>query len=111
MDKCNRYRQLIQQIIQTYCQLSPSDESLQSLPIFDSIHEQYLLVRMGWEGQNRIKRTIIHIQLKNEKIWIEEDWTEEGIATDLLLAGVPQEDIVLAFHPPTLRQYTEFAIA
>jgi hypothetical protein len=111
MDKCNRYRQVIQQVIQAYCQLSPSDESLQSLPIFDPIQDQYLLVRMGWEGQNRIKRTFIHLQLKNEKIWIEEDWTEDGIATDLLLAGVPREDIVLAFHPPALRQHTEFATA
>ncbi len=42
---------------------------------------------------------------------IEEDWTEGGIATDLLEAGVPKEDIVLAFHPPKMRPYTEFAVA
>ena len=111
MDKHNHYRQLIQQIIQEYCQLSQPDDSLQTIPIFDPIQEQYLLVRIGWEKTDRIKRTIIHIQLKNEKIWIEEDWTEDGVATDFLLAGVPREDIVLAFHPPELRQYTEFAIA
>ncbi|WP_442921720.1 element excision factor XisI family protein [Microcoleus sp. Aus8_D2] len=29
---------------------------------------------------------------------MEEDWTEYGIATDLVAAGVPKEDIVLAFH-------------
>ena len=42
---------------------------------------------------------------------IEEDWTEEGIATDLLEAGVPHEDIVLAFHPPEKRPLTDFAVA
>lgn len=31
------------------------------------------------------------------------------MATELLQAGVPREDIVLAFHPPRLRQFTEFA--
>ena len=36
---------------------------------------------------------------------------EEGIATALLAAGVPKEDIVLAFHSPEKRKYTEFAIA
>ena len=35
--------------------------------------------------------------------------TEEGIATDLLEAGVPKEDIVLAFQPPDVRRFTEFA--
>ncbi len=49
--------------------------------------------------------------LKDGKIWIEEDRTEDGIATDLLQAGVSCEDIVLAFHPPRLRQFTEFATA
>ncbi len=59
----------------------------------------------------------VHIRIKNHKIWIEEDWTEEGIATDLLNAGVPQSDIVLAFHPLSdayggkLRALTEFATA
>jgi hypothetical protein len=37
--------------------------------------------------------------------------TEDGIATDLLEAGVPKEDIVLAFHAPEMRPYTEFAVA
>jgi len=45
------------------------------------------------------------------KFWIEEDWTEDGIAADLVRAGVPKEDIVLAFHEPGRRQYTDFAAA
>ena len=36
---------------------------------------------------------------------------QEGIATDLLQAGVPKEDIVLAFQPSEARQFTEFAPA
>jgi hypothetical protein len=43
--------------------------------------------------------------------WIEEDWTEAGIADILVRAGVPREDIVLGFQPPDLRQYTDFAAA
>ncbi|MBV7334508.1 XisI protein [Chloroflexi bacterium TSY] len=55
-----------------------------------------------------VKRTSIY---SYGKIWIEIDWTEEGIATELVAAGVPKEDIVLAFHHPSMRQYTEFAVA
>ncbi|MGK7943847.1 MAG: element excision factor XisI family protein, partial [Microcystaceae cyanobacterium] len=43
--------------------------------------------------------------------WIEEDWTEEGIATELVREGVPKEDIVLAFYDPDARKFTEFASA
>ncbi|MFO5437454.1 MAG: element excision factor XisI family protein, partial [Dolichospermum sp.] len=53
----------------------------------------------------------VHIRIKNDKIYIEEDWTQEGIATELLREGVPKEDIVLAFHDPETRKFTEFAVA
>ena len=46
-----------------------------------------------------------------ERKIIEEDWTEEGITSYLLAAGVPKEDIVLGFHAPEVRPNTEFAVA
>ena len=49
--------------------------------------------------------------VKRYKIWIEEDWTEEGVATYFLEHGVPNQDIVLGFQPPQMREYTEFAAA
>jgi hypothetical protein len=54
---------------------------------------------------------VFYLRLTNGKIWIEEDWTKEGIAHELVLEGVPHEDIVLAFDPPFVRHLTEFATA
>lgn len=51
------------------------------------------------------------INVINDKIWILRDGTEEGIATDLEQAGVPKQQIVLGFHPPAIRPYTEYAVA
>ena len=79
--------------------------------VFDELHDHYLLRARGWQGEERIKENTIPVQLRDGKIWIEEDWTEDGVVTDFLQAAVPREDIVLAFHSPHLRQYTEFAIA
>jgi hypothetical protein len=105
MDKLDRYRRLIQKILEEYHQLAAGNSHVESVLLFDQIREQYLLLKMGWHQDNRIKRNVIHVRLKDEKIWIEEDWTEDGIATDLLQAGVAREDIVFAFHPPRLRQF------
>ena len=80
-------------------------------PHFDDTHKNYLLLLMGWQGSDRVKSVMIHVRLHQEKFWIEEDWTEEAIANDLVNAGVPKEDIVLAFHAPSLRPYTGFAVA
>ena len=43
--------------------------------------------------------------------WIQQDGTEDGIATDLMVAGIPKERIVLGFKRPESRKYTEFAVA
>ncbi len=91
MDKPQFYRELIQQVLQEYYHLSsqPQTAELETELLIDPNHDHYLLLRMGWRGNERIKRTLIHIRLKGEKIWIEEDATEDGVATDFLQAGVP----------------------
>ena len=35
---------------------------------------------------------------------------DRPIATELLAAGVPKEDIVLAWHPPEVRKHTGYAV-
>jgi len=50
------------------------------------------------------------VEIKDDKIWIERDGTEIGVASELVAAGVPKQDIVLAFHAPYKRQFTEFAV-
>jgi hypothetical protein len=52
---------------------------------------------------------VLHIDIKRDKIWIQHDGTEGGLAGRLVEAGVPKEDIVLAFHAPYKRRFTEFA--
>ena len=113
MDKLEHYRCLVQKVLTEYYELASraTNSTLENALVFDEQHDHYLLIVMGWQGEERIKENSIHVRLLNGKIWIEEDWTEDGIVTDFLQAGVSREDLVLAFHPPHLRQYTEFAIA
>jgi XisI protein len=112
MDQLNEYRSIVKEILAEYDALNQKSSSdTESIVVFDEIHDQYLLILMGWNRDERIKNTMIHVRLKGGKIWIEEDWTEDGVATDLLQKGVSREAIVLAFHPPKVRQYTKFSAA
>jgi len=52
---------------------------------------------------------MLHIRLRDDKVWIEKDGTETGIAQELLDAGVPKEDIVLGFYRPERRTCIEYA--
>jgi hypothetical protein len=53
---------------------------------------------------------VIHVDIKNEKIWIQYNRTEIDIANQLVAFGVRKEDIVLAFQAPYKKQYTGFAV-
>jgi hypothetical protein len=53
----------------------------------------------------------LHVRTHDNKSWVEEDWTEEGIAEFLVRGGVPRQDIVLCLQPPAMRCYTDFAVA
>jgi len=65
---------------------------------------------VGWEGQDWIHSCIIHIDIKNGKIWLQWNGTEDDIAADLVTMGVPKEDIVLGFQSPFMRKFTEYAV-
>ncbi|MDB9524784.1 XisI protein [Oscillatoria sp. CS-180] len=112
MDRVEHYRDIVRQVLTDYQQLNEKSESAtESALVFDETHDHYLIVLMGWNDDERIKSNMIHVRLKDGKIWIEEDWTETGVATDLLENGISKDAIVLAFHPPQVRRYTEFAAA
>lgn len=54
---------------------------------------------------------MLHIDIRDGKVWIQHDGTEEGVAEELAKAGILRDRIVLAFKPPEIRPYTEFAAA
>ncbi|MEZ4527509.1 MAG: XisI protein [Desulfobacterales bacterium] len=113
MDKLSGYRDIIKKLLSKYAEMinRHSAPGKEADVVFDEERDHYMLITMGWSGQRRIRGTTVYVRLRNGKFWIEEDWLEHGITTDLLMASVPKEDIVLAFHPPEIRPMTEFAVA
>lgn len=105
------YAAVVKHLLQEYATYYTEDADHPLRPVFDDGNQRYLLLDSNWYGSEYIHHTLLHIDIINNKIWIQFDDTEEGIATELLEAGVPAQDIILGFRPPELRQYTEFATA
>jgi XisI protein len=113
MEKMRKYRHLVRQILEGRTKVSDSfpNEGIERVLILDDDRGHYMQMRIGWQGHKRVKWMTVYIRVKDDKIWIEQDLTENGFTSDLLEADVPNEDIVLAFHAPDMRPYTEFAAA
>ena len=113
METIEKYREVIHRLQMEFRDVlvSQTKTDVDTEIISDDENGQYLLMRVGWRGETRVRRPLFYLRLKGGKIWIEEDWTKEGIANELVLAGIPHDAIVLAFNPPFLRCLTEFAAA
>lgn len=111
MGNLNVYRQIVQEVLTRYVDVQYAHSEIANETIFDLQKDRYLVMSIGWQKAKRIHGCLIHIDIINSKVWIQRDGTEHGIAYDLMAAGIPQTDIVLAFHPPEVRPHTEFAVA
>jgi len=111
MDKLEDYRKIIRQILGSYLNISYANANILNRAAFDSQTDQYLIISEGWDEKQHLHSCLIHIEIIHSKVWIQCDNTENGIANELVEAGIPKEDIVLGFHEPNVRQYTGFAVA
>ncbi|NEU76972.1 XisI protein [Hassallia byssoidea VB512170] len=110
MDTRLRYQEIIKNLLKEHAQYRACiPDSYDSQVLFDDERGRYLVLDIGWNDDKYLHATPIHLDLIDDKIWIQFDDTEEGIANDLLAAGVPKDDIVLGFRHPKVRQYTNFA--
>jgi len=111
--KMTTYRALIKQLFNQYIELfnRRPEPGTETMAVLDDIQDHYLVHTIGWQHSKRVWNTTLYVRIRDEKFWIEIDWTSPGIATDLIEAGVPKKDIVLAFHHPDMRPLTEFAVA
>ncbi|MBW4673584.1 MAG: XisI protein [Desmonostoc geniculatum HA4340-LM1] len=103
------YQELVKKIIYEYANDQPKEYLENTEIVFDTERDRYLLLYVGWHDEERVYGCPIHISIKEEKIWIQRDFTEEGIANQLVELGVPTTDIVLGFRAPYVRQFTGFA--
>ncbi|MGB7441261.1 MAG: XisI protein [Coleofasciculaceae cyanobacterium] len=110
MDTLTEYRQHIKNLLNEYAH-HVWDARIQAETIFDTERDRYQLVYVGWRGSKRVYGVVLHLDIIDGKIWIQQDGTEIGIANQLVDLGVPKQDIVLGFDPPNLREYTDFAVS
>jgi hypothetical protein len=111
MANVEHYRQCIQTILQENSQFKPKYDEIDNELIFDTIHDHYQLFRVGWNGLTRVYHSVIHFDIKNNKIWIQQNTTELDLAQQLVNMGVPKEDIVFGLQPPYKRPYTGYGVA
>lgn len=113
MEKLEKYRQVVQHLLMSHAPLKSENlrPNVESQLVFDTERDHYQILDVGWEGFKPIYNCFIHIDIKDEKIWIQRNMTEHDLARELVEMGIPKEDIILGLHPPYKRPYTGYGVA
>lgn len=108
------YRTIIVDLLESYAKLpsaNPVGSELEEQLILDTQRDHYQILTIGWENGRRVYYPIFHIDIRDGKIWVQEDATDFDLVGELERRGVAKSDIVLAFQAPYKRPFTGYAIA
>jgi XisI protein len=111
MDNTLKYQKIITTLLESYAKDWSNGRELDFDVVFDTVRHHYQLICLGWIGDDYVHHIPIHLEIRQGKIWIQKNTTEEYIAETLVEKGILKHDIVLGLQPPEYRKYTEYAIA
>jgi len=113
MAKLEEYREYIQRVLTDYAKRRTShnkDDELEMQTIFDTVRDHYQLIYVGWDKGKRVYGPVMHVDIRNGKIWLQWNGTEDDMTVELMEMGVPRQDIVLGFLTPFMRECSDFAV-
>ena len=113
MDRLSLYREAIKKLLSSYQanDKQRGEDEWDSQLIFDEVRDRYLWLDLGWEGSKRIYHPIMHFDIKDGRVWIQQNITDQDPAEDLIELGVERSDIILGLQPPFKRPYTNYGVA
>ncbi len=109
MANLKEYRDRVRKVIEHYAEGQPLPEGVERQFIFDTEHDHYQLVNVGWDDKHWIYGCVMHIDIKDGKVWLQYNGTEVEMGDELVAAGIPEKDIVIGFHSPFTRQFTKYS--
>ncbi|OIN60234.1 XisI protein [Arsenicibacter rosenii] len=110
----NKYRHAIIEVLTFYANtpsLTIGENQIEEQLILDTERDHYQILTIGWENGKRVYYPVFHVDIRDGKIWIQEDATDFDLVSQLESRGVAKSDIVLGFQPPYKRALSGYAVA
>jgi hypothetical protein len=113
MGSIKKYQKAILEILEEFAATPFSNSpTVEKQIIADLKRNRFQVIGFGWEKEDILAySTFLHFEIKNGKIWIQQNWTEILVATELVERGISKSDIVLGFVPEYARDATGYAVA
>ena len=75
MDRTERYRTIIKELLTEVAGYTPPAEGVRTEIFFDDERGHYQIYYIGWEDRKRVHDVIMHFDLIDGRIWVQENAT------------------------------------
>ena len=89
MGRIETYRAYVQELLERHAQRYPVCAGVEVQTLYDTERDHYQLLLVGWEELHWVYECVLHVDIRADKLWIQEDQTEAGLASELVEMGVP----------------------
>lgn len=107
MDRPTFFRTILTSLLARYDKQKYSYGQITNHLIVDQQGTHFLVVTEGWERNTHIHHILVHLMIRDDKIYIINNATERDLEEELLEHGVQHSEIVPAYLPPALRHLVE----
>lgn len=110
MDTIKKYQEAIIELLEEYAAVKPANmPEVQHEVLADKERNHFALIRLGWAGNSFVYHCVMHFDILDGKVWLQQNRTDQDVAEELIAKGVPKDKIVLGFIPPYAREHSGFA--
>lgn len=102
MDKVTRYQKSIKEVLEQHINFPNAlYPDLRSLYIESGDKTHYMVITVGWDGDDYSHNTAFHLELlDNSQVWIHENNTDIVIEEELIEKGIISDDIHIGMIAP-----------
>lgn len=98
MEKLAQYQRILSEFVEEFANAPFSVQTqLQNQAVTDTIHNHFQVVTMGWDKGQFVFDIVLHFDIKDNKIWIQQNWTDILLDQELVKRGVAATDIKVGF--------------
>lgn len=104
MDKLKLYQDAVIGLLEKYVAIKPENlPNIEQHLLADRMHNHFAFIRLGWNDDHFIYQCVIHFDIKDDKIWLQHNQTDQNLIEELQERGVNPQDITIGFIPPYAR--------
>jgi XisI protein len=111
MENLTPYQIAIQTILSEYAEYMATSGELSLQTLFDTKNNHYQILVLGWQGNKRIYNNLLHLDIIDGKIWVQNNNTQFTLVEDFERFSIAKQDIVNGLIPARRRKFSAFAVA